>query len=848
MAAISTSQYNSGQVIARAVTGGVNLQASHTMMVRLKNSSTATNITTVVMSYLETNPTFSDSGSAVGRNSGFGTSSQQGWYRINDSFSPTADNAAYGTCYGNTTTWYHLAFVYNASTQRIRAYIDGTYIGQHTSNTSRTQSVTSNTYGCCAHPGKFADFAFFNRALTDQEVSDMADYRVPQVTSGLLAFWRLDSDATDSSGNGANGTVSGGTPNITWSTADNPPQPETPTVAIAGTAASTSTFTGSLTSIKPHAGTAASTSTFTGSLSVAKPLAGTAATTSALSGALSVAKPLAATVSSTSALSAWLRPRWGRRVISGSASLSRTATLFSASSPWTVMGWYKTFTVGTNRFQFATTGGAAIIRLGSNTSGQLQIEEVIGGAVNYTTADDNQWHHLAMSYDGTTLRAYVDASLQASGAVSLSGNFIQLLIDAQSSGVAELAHIKAFTFQLSAAEILSEATYYTPHTGSPAQLYAWWQMGWQNVTLDSSGNGRSLTDNSSAEAQTEAPGLPLADLAGAAASTSTFTGSLNTTKPIDGTAASTSTFTGALSQAQPLAGTAATTSQFSGDLGTLKPIAGTAQSISAFSGALIQSQPLASTAQSTSQFSGALDSAAPLAGTAGTTSAFQGDLGTLKPVAGTLGSTSQFSGTLGATGVFTGVAQTVSAFSGDLNVSRELAATLGSTSAFSGTLTQLHALSGTLATGSQFEGTTASLTAIAGEVATTSQFSAALTVEKPLAGVAQSVSSFSGALTNVVPLAGTAQSVSQFSGTLINLNALVGTAATSSSFSGTLSNLALRAIEGLAATVSHFSGSLTVTQQASARGDTETDGMATAFYGPSVVESPRSPRPWPPRY
>lgn len=866
MAAISTSTYGSGQTIARAGTGLVNLRASHTFMVRVKHSSTATNYDSVIASYIQTTGTFGNGGTWFGRNNGL-ASSALNFYRISDTGTLSGLQAPTGA-YGNTTTWYHLAVVYNASTQTIRTYFDGVFKTQTSSTTTAVPNSTSNTFGIAAHPGKYADFAIFNRALSDAEVADMADYRVPQVTSGLVAFWRLDSDATDSSGNGNNGTVSGSAPNITWSTADNPPQPEEPTVDIAGNAASSSALTGALTNLRLLAGNAASSSALSSTITVQKPIAGAAASSSAFAGQLQAR--IAGAANSSSAFGAWLRPRWGRRSGASATGVS-LATSIPTANNFTLMGWVRSFgTTSAAGARIRLTGSDVLVGLGVRTSGgtpQRWInlnDATFANVVNYTATDDLGWHHLAITYDGTNARAYVDGSLVAtSGAVSMSGTFDTLYtLTGDTDDIAEVAHVKLWTAALSDTEVAAEYDYATPHNHL-AQLYGWWQLAWNNVTLDSSGNGRTLTDNSSAEAQTESPGALLQLLGGDAASSSAFAGSLTTLKPIFGSATSQSVFQGTITVSLPHAGDLASSSALTAQLTAL--VSGDAASASSFAASLTTLKPIAGDAASSSAFAAALT--ALLTGSLGSASALSGTLSQSVGFAGSLGSSSALAAALGIQGAFAGNLASASALAAEMLVAKPVAGDLASSSALTAAMVQDYAIASALASDSALTGTLNVQLDIAGTLTSTSAFGGTLTVPLEIQGALASVSALGGTLGTAVSvsgvlasgsafaaqltaeIAGNAASSSALTGLLGLATPIAGNAASVSTFAGAISVVALRPLVGVSAqSESRLLGSLTVTVPAAASGEVVTDGSAYAAYGPAVIPPTRIPRRWPPRY
>lgn len=530
MAAISTSTFGTGQTVSLAATGQTNLRASHTFMVRLKNGSTSTTIDSVVASYQETSGTFNDSGSAFGRNNGV-ASTAMNVYRISDAFSPVADAAARSTCYGNTTTWYHLAFVYNASTQQIRFYIDGVFIGQHASNTTRTDSVTSTTYGIAAHPGKYADFAFFSAALTDNEVLRMSQFRVPQVTSNLQVFWRLDSNATDTSGNGRNGAASGGAPNITWSTSDNPPQPEIPTAggsaSTSGTATVTKTFTtGLCTGSASTSGSAAVTRTFTVS-----PCTGSASTSGTAT--VGISNVVAA---GTPKNAGWadLMPRNGAesyryiQTFLNNASANGAATGGAANR--TFMCWMRYYFknvsaaqtyLGSAYIYLRGTGGATwrmSLTASSDTTGPYFSGSCHSGGsqigLRSSSILDCNWHHCCVVSNGSAVEFYLDGVQQGSditAAIAGDDTATSVVVASDRTNYpvpVDIAHAKAWIGSaLNGTQIAAEMASYRPVTDT-SNVRGYWPLAWDNPRWDAWSNTMTLPSQMVAVGEDDGPNGP----------------------------------------------------------------------------------------------------------------------------------------------------------------------------------------------------------------------------------------------------------------------------------------------------------------------------------------------------
>lgn len=766
-----------------SVTGTVNLRASHTIMCRMKHSVTTTSgdIWPVY---------FSDSTGASGSLIGRSASASPGSTTISaerGSTGGTINKADATGTYGNTTTWYHHTLVYDATAATISHYVDGTFISSVASVTTLPANVNGN-FVVGILRGKLADVAFFSRALTAGEVSSMASYRVPQVTSGLIGFYRLDSGPADTSGQGNTLADAGSGTATAYSTADNPPQPETPTVALDGDAASSSALAGKLTSLV--AGAAASSSAFAGQARAL--VKGNAASTSAFAGALRAA--VKGDAASASALAAYLRPRWSRR-FSPTTESSNTALTVPGSQPFTVMGWMKavSWTSGDNFGGYLTDGGSNSVSWGiDSTSGQYFIQT---GASVVLGTDDGNWHHYAIVWDGVAVTRYRDGSGTTTADTVANVNYGTILVGRSVAGTntIEVSQLKLWAGRaLTAAEVDSERLFHNPHV---APVSYWWQFTWQNPTQDDGGSSKTLSSGG-AEAQFEPPGQFLGLITGAAASTSTFAGSLSTTKPIAGAAASSSAFAAAARAL--LTGPAASTSTLAGQLNAL----------------------LSGSAASTSVFAGALS--AQIAGAAASSSSLAGALQAL--LAGAAASSSSFSGTLGLSGQFAGNLTTASAFNTpQLSVNAPISGSLATSSALSGALRAL--LTGNAASASALSGKLSAL--LTGTtLATSSAFQGTLTAS--IAGNASSASLLAGALRQVMALQG---------------NLL----ASSSLFSGTLSQATQVFPTGGAASSSLFVGSLSVNQIASATGNTYTGASVDNVFYTVNPPANRPNRQWPPR-
>lgn len=506
-----------------AITGEPNMRASHTMAVRVKHSSTATNYDSAILFYGNSGIT---SGSSVARINA-ATSTGCSHYRAAGS----SGYAVRSTCYGNTTTWYHLTFVYNATTAFIRFYIDGTYIGQTASAAADATNATGDFF-VAQHPGSFADAAFYGRALSDGEVADLAAYRNPQVTSGLLAYWPLDSDGSDISGNGMTSAQLGSAGTNLSFNGDAPPQPDDPPFDIAATGSASTSGTANPTRVYSAASSASVTTAGAATVTASASAASTGATNAPGAATVTAAAPLAASsstsTSGTAAVgtatalagtgSANTKWTWADLVRTGGQAyrfprntLTNVAGTSgpSGAAPRSVCVWMRYFAL-----QDSGAGEAAYLGVFSfggaqsvyfevgmrRVSGQAQAftNLLIGGAQTISPVSvDNDWHHIAFTYDGTNIRSYVDGSLVA-GPTARTIPFDdtdwqpEMFINPSATTV-DAGHFKIWAnYTLSAGEVSSEMTNYRPVTAI-SSLRAYYPMLWANPGWDGSGHGYDIS-------------------------------------------------------------------------------------------------------------------------------------------------------------------------------------------------------------------------------------------------------------------------------------------------------------------------------------------------------------------
>ena len=132
------------------------------------------------------------------------------------------NNASIGYNAVTNNQWSHIIFV--ADTNSARCYQDGVLI--NTFSISGNAILSGNAaFGRMNHPafdafnGKLDDIGIWNRALTQQEITNLYNSSLPQTaclpanvpTTGLVGYWPFCGNANDESGNGNNGTNNGAT-------------------------------------------------------------------------------------------------------------------------------------------------------------------------------------------------------------------------------------------------------------------------------------------------------------------------------------------------------------------------------------------------------------------------------------------------------------------------------------------------------------------------------------------------------------------------------------------------------------------------------------------------------------
>lgn len=185
---------------------------------------------------------------------------------------------------------------------------------------------------------------------------------------------------------------------------------------------------------------------------------------------------------------------------------------FHISDSWTMEFWFNTSVNNTTQrpMNFSSNlGGTNYAYIELTSGGKIKARVASAAAFGETPAvTTNEWHHTALSYDGSTAYFVYDGKLIATQSVSYSNNSIQVRFGADESN----ASSNLFTGYVSNARILSGIALYTSDFTPPVHEL---QPIGDTVLLccnnpDSAGaeaTGKTITINGDAAASTFSPGL-----------------------------------------------------------------------------------------------------------------------------------------------------------------------------------------------------------------------------------------------------------------------------------------------------------------------------------------------------
>lgn len=205
-------------------------------------------------------------------------------------------------------------------------------------------------------------------------------------------------------------------------------------------------------------------------------------------------------------------PTYGVSSNGSSANWYKLASITFPSYPnITMRAWVKRqedrdtyggIVTGTN---FATE--AILMGVGADGTSLYAYSGGVGDYTSGTTLDTN-WHHLVLTYDGTTSRIYLDGALIGSGATDNLANpptEFGLLNEQFGARFHGAVHgVAIWDSVLTLGQIVTDMAHITP--AIPA--WAWWLLDGVNDVTDRSGNGRHMVKQGTPVA-IAGPGVPL---------------------------------------------------------------------------------------------------------------------------------------------------------------------------------------------------------------------------------------------------------------------------------------------------------------------------------------------------
>jgi hypothetical protein len=347
--------------------------------------------------------------------------------------------------------------------------------------------------------------------------------------------------------------------------------------------------------------------------------------------------------------------------------------------------------------------------LSNGTQIEYSQRNAAGTQINFlgpTTLSANTWYHVALTWDGTTLRGYLNGAPNgtSTGLTGARGNWADLQVGPT---LGYLQDAVFYTEALSAAEITQLYRGRMPKRRTNLFAHLPCFPGAANRRIDYSGNGNNFTDNGTpADSTIEGPQVGWATSAvrptyheadgstvtfsGTATSTTAATGSTKIKNQFAGTAASTSSCTGTLQVRKFFTATACTSPTaatatlavkkvFGGVCTTPTACTGTERVKKIFAGVcttptacagsltLLGVVAFAGTATSPTACTATVNVRKTASGVCTTSSACTATLRIVKPVSGAIASPSACTGTLRVKKFFTALVTTPTACTGILS-------------------------------------------------------------------------------------------------------------------------------------------------------------------------------------
>lgn len=149
------------------------------------------------------------------------------------------------------------------------------------------------------------------------------------------------------------------------------------------------------------------------------------------------------------------------------------------------------------------TQNSSSLFLGVNAAAQWEFNQDAGPYVYTQAATLNTWTHLALTYDGTNCRSYINGALVNTGAFSAAGRANFNWWDIGYGGDFTAQDCMVFSSALTLQQVQTVMLVSRPPAGTAA--YAWWPMMNDTPLTDASGNGHALSNGGNANGTTWAP-------------------------------------------------------------------------------------------------------------------------------------------------------------------------------------------------------------------------------------------------------------------------------------------------------------------------------------------------------